>query len=382
MKIVIGFVLVTALGFLMASESGANISVYVLPGNTAVAPSGFEKAVRVGTHGLLAASQSGRIVRLSPSPEAIIAAPTAKPVDSDGSPAEPLTHRFLSLGAIARGGTLIGNAAYSYGDATSAFGQTWVFPSGRPPHLFLSDSCGRYHKKRFEPRGFDDYDETVYDAKGEDIDVTESPNIYKSDISWPDRGAWAPYAFKVRRGRCDYYGRAVMFASTGDYSVGYREYHGAYLSSSTLAAAPETRDVAVRWRGNQLTELGPGVALDVAADGTAVGADAYSTYDLGNEPYVHARLWSASGAVTRIASDATASIAHAIDARHRVAGVLLRHNRYYAFLWQNGATRTIDDLVRDANWHFEAAFDFAPDGRIAGSGTYRGHPAVFLVNVP
>ncbi len=373
----------------MPGVSSSNVSYFALPAEAVVGAGGLGKAVRAVSNGLAGTLSSGRVVRLSPARPAIVAAPTARPVNADGSPAEQLARTSLSLGAIASGDTLIGNASYSYQDATSQFEQIWAIPPGRPPHRYSFDSCASYHKREFEPSGFEDngdeyiYDRAVYGAQGEELDLTETPDIYKADIQWPDRGAWAPYAFKVQNGRCEYFGRAVMYGSRGDYAVGYREYHGPYLSAPSVANGNVAkRDVAVRWHGKQLSELGSGVALDVTDDGTAVGTDTYSEDGLGHKPFVHARLWSSSGAVTPIATDATASIAHAIDARHRVAGVLVRGDRAYAFLWQDGSTRTLDDIVHDANWHFEAAFDFSPDGRIAGSGTYRGNPGLFLVRIP
>jgi hypothetical protein len=53
--------------------------------------------------------------------------------------------------------------------------------------------------------------------------------------------------------------------------------------------------------------------------------------------------------------------------------------RHYAFLWQNGTLRRLDDVVRARNWRFECGYAFGPDGAIVGIGTYRGSPAVFEI---
>jgi hypothetical protein len=174
-----------------------------------------------------------------------------------------------------------------------------------------------------------------------------------------------------------------MYASSGAYSVGYREYHGPYISSPLNGNENTARRyVAIRWHGKRIEELGAGVANGVTADGTAVGADVLPKNGLANEPYAHGRLWAFSGAPVEVAADATASEARAIDARHRVVGVLIRGKRSYAFIWQNGVTRTLDDITHDRGWHFEEASHFTPDGAIIGKASYRGRPGVFIIKVP
>jgi hypothetical protein len=44
--------------------------------------------------------------------------------------------------------------------------------------------------------------------------------------------------------------------------------------------------------------------------------------------------------------------------------------------------RTLDDIVREPDRHFEVAFDIAPNGRIAGWGYDRNRPPLVLANVP
>jgi hypothetical protein len=54
--------------------------------------------------------------------------------------------------------------------------------------------------------------------------------------------------------------------------------------------------------------------------------------------------------------------------------------RHYAYLWENGVLRRLDDVARAPQWRFECAYAFGPGGWIVGTGTYRGTPAGFILS--
>lgn len=225
----------------------------------------------------------------------------------------------------------------------------------------------------------DDFRPYVEQVQGDVIYMTyESPDnmeVLQGDTT----SALAPYAVRLQNRSCSLLGRFSLRGVTGEYAVGFRGYLGAFIAPTDLDLERQ-RYVAVRLHGNALTELGGGVAIAVAPDGTAVGADAPP--DL-HDPAcctAHPILWRSDGARVALAPQARSGVAYAIDADDRVLGTLVGSDgRRYAFLWTSGHLQLLDELEHATSWHFEAAFAFGPHGEIIGSGTHDGEPSLFKI---
>ncbi len=192
-------------------------------------------------------------------------------------------------------------------------------------------------------------------------------------------GSQAPDAALVRGKHCIALGHDYVTAARGEYIAGYRGYTSA--TSHILGPSNLNRDsqyyVALRWFDLKPQELGTGVALDVASDGTCVGADRLP------EDHPHALVWNASGTATRLASGDAESVAYAIDDNGRSVGTLVDASTKarYAFVVAASHLRRLDDVVRDSHWRLTYAYAILPDGRIVGTGLHDGVPAVFVVRM-
>lgn len=191
-------------------------------------------------------------------------------------------------------------------------------------------------------------------------------------------GSRAPVALYLWSGYCYNMGNGIALGTDGLYTAGYVAYIANVPAPSNAISAKE-RFVATRWYVRTGQALGSGVAIAVNGDGTAVGADA-PPGDLAYEFSPHALLWQPGHGSVAIAPESAVSVAYAVDDKGRVAGMLQdTRGRHYAFLWENGTLRRLDDIVDSSDWRFECAYAFAPDGAIVGIGRYRGRPSAFVI---
>ncbi len=214
-------------------------------------------------------------------------------------------------------------------------------------------------------------------SNGSLIATMQSPPVVNLDDT---SGQTAPVVLHLRSYQCLNMGNGVALGTRGLYAVGYTAYVAGVPAPSNVVSSKE-RFVAMRWHERTREPLGTGVAIGVAADGTSVGADTLPGADVAYAGHIHALLWQNGQSAVELAPESPLSVAYAIDARHRIIGMLEdERGRHYAFLWQNGSLRRLDDIVDRAGWRFECGYAFAPDGSIVGIGTYRGTPKVFEVS--
>ncbi len=355
--------------FTASNRLTPSATVISIPAGGSVNPEAAEKAVQIGPHGVIAAtfelpSRHSEVLRRTGVVSILRAPVPANRPD--------LQYAELELGAIAENGTVLANAHDFFDGAQLEDDSTpLIFRSDNPPQAVPAASCG---KTLVESNA------RVLAAQGGILAITMQPAI--DNAGDKDNGDLAPYAVEFSKRGCYRLGRATVQALRGRYAAGWRVYHGRYQSSTTLVF-DRARYVAVRWYDRLLQELGPGVALDVAADGTAVGADRYPEFDQGAfEHAVRARLWQTNGHAVDIGPVGFNSIAHAVDEHGRVVGMLEHKGRFDAFLWHDGHLKTLDDLLRQPDWHFEAAFDLSSDGRVAGVGRYHGVDSIFVATIP
>jgi len=188
-------------------------------------------------------------------------------------------------------------------------------------------------------------------------------------------GQNAPVALYMRSGRCLNLGNGIAVGTAGMFAVGYTAFINNVPAPSNVVSSRE-QFTAMRWHERERQPLGSGVALAINAAGAAVGADVPTgrgTYDA----VPHAKFWSAPGAVVELAPNAQASVAYAIDADNRIAGMLEESGRHYAFIWKNRTLMRLDDVVASPGWRFECAYAFTPTGGVVGIGTYRGRAAAY-----
>jgi hypothetical protein len=200
------------------------------------------------------------------------------------------------------------------------------------------------------------------------LDVTfESDDLVNPDEVFA--GDSAPIAVRLSRAGCARLGRFDLRDANGTFAAGYRGYYSDGKLGATNVNRPAEKFFAVRWHDGKVSELGPGIAFAILADGTAVGRGA-----------AHATLWDPAGDATDLTPDAKASTAYAIDEAHRVIGSLTASDgRHYAFLWENGRLRLLDDTLAAPGWRLEAAFRFLPDGSIVGAGTHQAVASGFIL---
>ena len=213
-------------------------------------------------------------------------------------------------------------------------------------------------------------------ANGAVIATMQSPPMIDLDDT---SGRNAPVVLYLRSRRCLDMGNGVANATAGMYTAGYTAYIDNVPAPSNVVSNQE-RFTATLWRERTPIVLGPGVALAVDQLGAAAGSDVPPGLGASYGGASHARYWPAMGAAVDLAPNAPVSAAYAVDDRNRVAGMLEdAAGRHYAFLWANGTLHRLDDLVPLPGWRFECAYAFAPDGGIAGIGTYRGKAAAFEI---
>jgi hypothetical protein len=327
----------------------------------------MEKDVRVGPQGLIYVSGPHGILRVEAARRStLLRIPSPSPNEL---PDLVAGDTFYRVGAVTPQHEVFADARYFQNGAASV-NQEWVYRilPERPAQRETFANC------KEDP---DDFGVTVAGADGETLLVDKEPYIDQTAMR---AQAEPEFAFEVRGRACEFYGHALLTAAAGAYAAGYRVYDSVVTTDGQQSLV--SRAVAVRWHEKQMSQLGRGIALDVAADGTAVGADGETSPGPSGElPHEQARLWTPGGKGVALATHSDESVAHAVDAHDRVVGTLRSGKTYSAFIWENGNTRTLDGIVGDVNWHFEAAYDFAPDGRIAGIGTYKKRPAVFLLAV-
>ena len=209
------------------------------------------------------------------------------------------------------------------------------------------------------------------------IATMQSPPMVDLDDA---SGQYAPVVLHLRSGQCLNMGNGVALGTGGLYTAGYTAYIANVPAPSNVISERE-RFVAMRWHERTREPLGEGVAVAVAANGTAAGSDAPPGSGAAFNRAPHALLWYAgSSTAVELAAQSPSSVAYAVDDRNRVAGMVEDESRrHFAFLWQNGVLRRLDDLVRVPGWRFESAYAFGTGDAIVGIGTYRGTAAAFEV---
>ena len=214
-------------------------------------------------------------------------------------------------------------------------------------------------------------------SDGSIIATMQSPPIVDIDDT---SGQYAPVVLHLRSNQCLDMGNGIALGTSGMYTAGYVPYINRVPAPSNVVSERETF-VAMRWHDRTREPLGDGVAIAVNARGDAVGASVPPGKGEAFAATPHARVWIGNQPAIQPAESAAASVAYAIDANDRVAGMLEDESgRHYAFVWENGTLRRLDDAVGAPGWRFESAYAFGPADEIAGTGTYRGTPAAFVIS--
>jgi hypothetical protein len=288
------------------------------------------------------------------------------------------------LGAISSDGTIYANVERTCSGAYTAIFHEIIAYHGAHWRRVIAKECVTADTQGSQPIA-----ETVADDGALGVTLVDVGPI---SLDMPP-STYAPSAGLLLRQSCASLGHAVLRAARGRFAAGFREYLGDSMVPDYYN--PPHSYVAVRWWGSTLRELGPGVALDVASDGIAVGANSQPGFAETNGVAsaseaaqfssrhqccdTYAVMWNLKGwriTVTR----ADYSVAYAIDDHHRVVGALEdEEGAHFAFVWERGVLRRLDDIVREPAWRFEAAYGFAPAGGIIGIGTLHGVPTAFVV---
>jgi probable HAF family extracellular repeat protein len=209
------------------------------------------------------------------------------------------------------------------------------------------------------------------------VATMQSPDFVDLDDT---SGQYAPVVLHLRSNQCLNMGNGVAFGTGGMFTAGYTAYLNRVPAPSNVISARETF-VAMRWRDRTREPLGDGVALAVNAYGDAAGASVPPGKGSAFNVLPHARIWIGNQPPVQPAESAAESVAYAIDAHSRVVGTMQdAAGRHYAFVWQDGTLRRLDDVVHLADWRFECAYAFDAGGGIVGVGTYRGAPTAFVVS--
>ena len=212
-------------------------------------------------------------------------------------------------------------------------------------------------------------------SDGSIIATMQSPAIVDLDDT---SGQYAPVVLHLRSNQCLTMGNGVALGTADMYAAGYTAYINGVPAPSNVVSQNE-KYVAMRWHDRTREALGSGVAIAIDAAGNAAGSDVPPGKGAAFAA-PHALVWIAGSPVT-FADSAAASVAYAIDSRNRVTGMIEDGDgRHFAFLWQNGALRRLDDIVRAPGWRFECGYAFTPAGGIVGIGTYRGNAAAFSID--
>jgi hypothetical protein len=163
------------------------------------------------------------------------------------------------------------------------------------------------------------------------------------------------------------------------YSAGYTAYIANVPAPSNVVSSSE-RFTAMRWHERERQPLGSGVALAINAAGAAAGSDVPPGRGSAFNALPHAQFWPSPGKAIELAPNVPQSVAYAIDDRSRIAGMLEDGGRHYAFIWENGTLRRLDDIAAADGWRLESAYAFTRTGGIAGIGTYRGTAEAFVID--
>jgi hypothetical protein len=326
--------------------AAATVRLLALPPHATIDPFGPRALMRSGRNGELAATVTirgfiRRVVLWR----------------SDGSPSLPNLPGAAVAGFDENGGLLVNGEA-----PQRASGRTAVAVDMRSCENFPQGSAGPLLAGAL--------------SDGSLIATMQSPPVVDLDDA---SGQYAPVVVHLRSNQCLNMGNGVALGTAGLYSVGYTAYIGSIPAPSNVTSERE-RFIAMRWHDRTREPLGDGVALAINAQGSAAGADVPPGKGAAFNASPHARIWLQPGPPIEPASTAPLSVAYAIDDRHRVAGMLEdEQGRHFAFLWQDGILKRLDDIVHAPGWRFECAYAFASGDGIAGIGTYRGTAAAFVV---
>lgn len=249
---------------------------------------------------------------------------------------------------------------------------------------------GRYSAARWPlPSCASNGDSVDQHAFGADADGRVAITIDRTgsgsfQVMRDDPSIFAPAAFIVRNGACRTLGRGIVNGVNGLWAVGYRGYLNGKLAPDNLNATMQ-KDVAARWYGTHLRELGSGDALAVNSSGLTVGADAVpvpvlcATQQSFCPAVPHAVAWDVTGRRLALAPHSPNSVAYAVSNDGTVVGMLTdRKGRHFAFRWRHGVLQRLDDLPHPPGWRFESAYAIGDDGSIAGIGTHDGIATVFV----
>ena len=361
-------------------------ALYLPPGST-ITPEG-ERVLMASQTGVIAATIQLGSTSSSNSAQRVVVWRNGeeRPLDLVSQYETGVGPNFQTLGAVAADGHVYVNAGYPFSGAYSGIKYHTFIYENATYREFPYPSCDL----KGQPG-----DPIIEGADADQFAVTFiSPELI--DFDNVDSGVYAPNATIISPAGCDVIGRANILAISGKYAAGFRGYLGTVLAPTNLNLQQQTYR-AVRWAGGQLKEIGEGVAFDVSSSGACVGATAptgdesffmvsghsessswSNTYRYG---IPHAVLWRYDG--TELNLDATfRSVAYAIDDNDRVVGMERDSNgRHFAFLWQDGTLKRLDDLVQATRWRFESAYGFTSDGGIFGIGTHDGVATAFIVHL-
>jgi hypothetical protein len=274
----------------------------------------------------------------------------------------------LTLAGFDANGALLANASASYGGAVRRMHDVAVRARGKSLSTLDFSTCPYLpHTPGAAIAGF-------Y-TDGDAIATLQSQELVDiNDLS----GQLAPIVVRLRGSECAYLGNGTAIATAGPYAAGYAGYVGNVPQSPSVVT--KQRYIALRWHGDERKVLGGGAALALTADGSAAGADAPPGLGSSYGVVPHARLWPATGDPVPIDAGPFLSVAYALDARGRVAGMIEdADGRHHAFLWQAGRLQLLDDIAHAPDWRFECAYAFAPDGSIVGIGVYREKATGFVI---
>lgn len=213
-------------------------------------------------------------------------------------------------------------------------------------------------------------------SNGTLIATMRSPAMVNLDDT---SGQNAPVVLHLRSRQCLNMGNGIALGTAGLYTAGYTAYIANVPAPSNVVSSRE-RFVAMRWHERTREPLGAGVALAINAAGEATGADVPPGSGAAYVAVSHARFWRGDGTGIDLAPNSPLSVGYAIDDRNRITGMLEGGDqRHYAFLWDAGTLRRLDDLVHAPGWRFECGYAFTPSGGIVGIGTYRGVAEAFQI---
>lgn len=371
-----------------AAAHGATVTGLALPAGFTVKPEGVQRLISIAPdHSVAALSESVdgtyriRAFRWSPrggratfTPLPVLTAP-----DHGASPGS----RFVAGGIAAGLGTTYVSVAESFSGAYGGESfevQRWV---GRAALRWSLPACVHSGDET-------DQHANAVDANGRlalTIDVSGRGSFM---VLSDGTGALAPYAFIVRGTRCRALGRGIVLSVRDRWAAGYLGYLNGHPAATNINLILQ-RPVALRWRDTTKTALGDGAAYAVATDGFAVGAtavagrfDSETTNFYGNpgrrydSAIPHAIAWDAHGRRIALERGQVRSVAYDVsDGRTAIGTLQAAGGKHYAFRWRAGRLQRLDDLPHPAGWRFESAYAVAPDGTVAGIGTYRGVPTVF-----